>query len=204
MATPDTLRFDPCMQVLNPTIEILLVGLPCHPVDAGRGISLERVERRSQHDRADMVQERGELLFFRCRAACRTRSNASDTLSRSCGLVQHRLRLLAFPMRTGGVLPLVEPETSRFLCKELPRMPGSLTTAEQRVLALSHLPMLPSVLSSTSASGLGLSRLNGWPMRSPVNASPTPSRVSTHDSGASVVRYTFTARDRYYVASATT
>src|ERR1700688_1014727 len=37
--------------------------------------------------------------------------------------------------------------------------------------------------------------LNGWPMRSPVNASPTPSRVSTHDSGASVVRYTFTARD---------
>ena len=32
-------------------------------------------------------------------------------------------------------------------------------------------------------------------MRSPVNASPTPSRVSTHDSGASVVRYTFTARD---------
>ncbi len=39
------------------------------------------------------------------------------------------------------------------------------------------------------------SRLNGWPMRCPVNASPIPSRVSTHDSGASVVRYTFTARD---------
>src|SRR5260221_10964190 len=32
-------------------------------------------------------------------------------------------------------------------------------------------------------------------MRFPVNASPIPSRVSTHDSGASVVRYTFTARD---------
>jgi hypothetical protein len=63
------------------------------------------------------------------------------------------------------------------------------------VLALSHRPLLPSALSSTSASGLGLSRLNGWPMRSPVNASPTPSRVLTHDSGASVVRYTFTARD---------
>src|SRR3954468_15254371 len=39
------------------------------------------------------------------------------------------------------------------------------------------------------------SRLNGWPVPSPVNASPIPSRVSTHDSGASVVRYTFAARD---------
>ena len=57
-------------------------------------------------------------------------------------------------------------------------------------------PVLPSALSSASAPGSkDFSRLNGWPMRSPVNASPTPSRVSTHDSGASVVRYTFTARD---------
>jgi hypothetical protein len=32
------------------------------------------------------------------------------------------------------------------------------------------------------------SRLNGWPMRSPVNASPPPSQMSPHDSGASVVR----------------
>ena len=39
------------------------------------------------------------------------------------------------------------------------------------------------------------SRLNGWPMRSPVNASPPSSQMSPHDSGASVVRYTFTARD---------
>jgi hypothetical protein len=63
------------------------------------------------------------------------------------------------------------------------------------MLALSHRPLLPSALSSTSASGLGISRLNGWPARSPVNASPKPSRVSAHDSGASVVCYTFTARD---------
>src|SRR4051794_25323294 len=56
--------------------------------------------------------------------------------------------------------------------------------------------MLPSVLSSTSASRLkSFSRLNGWPMRSPVNASPASSRMPPHDSGASVVRYTFTARD---------
>ena len=64
------------------------------------------------------------------------------------------------------------------------------------MLALSHLLMLPSVLSSTSASGLkSFSRLNGWPVRSPVNASPASSRMPPHDSGASVVRYAFTARD---------
>jgi hypothetical protein len=28
-----------------------------------------------------------------------------------------------------------------------------------------------------------LSRLHGWPMRSPTDASPTPSRVPTHGSG---------------------
>jgi hypothetical protein len=64
------------------------------------------------------------------------------------------------------------------------------------VLALSHLLMLPSVLSSTSASrSKSFSRLNGWPVRSPVNASPTSSQMPPHNSGASVVRYTFTARD---------
>jgi len=57
-------------------------------------------------------------------------------------------------MRTGGIHPPAEPETSRFPYKELPHMPGSLTTPERRVLALSHLLMLPSVLSCTSASGL--------------------------------------------------
>ena len=29
-----------------------------------------------------------------------------------------------------------------------------------------------------------LSRLDGWPMRSPVNASPRPSRATAHDSGS--------------------
>ncbi len=46
---------------------------------------------------------------------------------RFLGLVHHRT-VLAFPMRTRFVLPLVKPETSRFPCKEL-HMPGSLTTA---------------------------------------------------------------------------
>jgi hypothetical protein len=47
-----------------------------------------------------------------------------------------------------------------------------------------RLPMLPSVILTTSASGnIKLSRLDGWPMRSPVNASPAFSRIPTHDSG---------------------
>jgi hypothetical protein len=47
---------------------------------------------------------------------------------RLLGFVHHRLRLLAFPMRTCGVHPQAKPETSRFPYKELPHMPGSLTT----------------------------------------------------------------------------
>jgi hypothetical protein len=59
------------------------------------------------------------------------------------------------PFRCGPAVsqPPAKPETSRFPCKELPHMPGSVTTPERQVLALSHLPLLPSVLSSTSASG---------------------------------------------------
>ena len=40
-----------------------------------------------------------------------------------------------------------------------------------------------------------LPRLDGWPMRSPVNASPLTSRPDAHDSGASVGRYSFTVTD---------
>src|ERR1700730_17093091 len=41
--------FDPCVQVLNPAIEVRFVGLPRHPAATGRGGALHRVERRSQH-----------------------------------------------------------------------------------------------------------------------------------------------------------
>jgi hypothetical protein len=38
---------------------------------------------------------------------------------------------------------------------------------------------------TTSAPGKRvLSRLNGWPVRSPVNASPMSSRATAHDSGS--------------------
>jgi hypothetical protein len=64
------------------------------------------------------------------------------------------------------VPPPAKSETSRFPCKELPHMPGSLTTPERWVLALSHLPVLPSVLSRHPiSSGLSCAKLsNGlWP-----------------------------------------
>ena len=50
--------FDPCVQVLNPMIEVLFIGLPCHPVYTGSSVALDRIERHSQHGRVDMVQER--------------------------------------------------------------------------------------------------------------------------------------------------
>ena len=53
-----------------------------------------------------------------------------------------------------------------------------------RALAMTPPSMLPSVLLTTSApETFLLSRLNGWPMRSPTDASPTPSRMPTHGSG---------------------
>jgi hypothetical protein len=60
-------------------------------------------------------------------------------------------------------------------------MPGSPTTPGW---AGARDDALPSVKTTTWAPGtFKLSRLNGWPVCSPVNASPTSSRMSTHDSG---------------------
>ena len=53
-----------------------------------------------------------------------------------------------------------------------------------RVLARAHSNMLPSVSSTTSAPGISiLSWLNDWPVRSPTDASPAPSRIPAHGSG---------------------
>src|SRR5246127_4838366 len=49
---------------------------------------------------------------------------------------------------------------------------------------LSRSVVLPSAVSTASALGtIKLSRLNGWPARTPVNASPHVSRHTAHDSG---------------------
>jgi hypothetical protein len=56
--------FDPGVQVLDTMFEALLVGLPRHPVHAGSRVTLNRVVRRSQHGRIDVVQERGEPFLL--------------------------------------------------------------------------------------------------------------------------------------------
>jgi len=63
-------------------------------------------------------------------------------------------------------------------------MPGSLTTPGRpdarddapECVAFRH-------LHGVGTQNRNLSRLNGWPMRPPVNASPRPSRATAHDSG---------------------
>src|SRR5262249_36504645 len=92
---------------------------------------------------------------------------------RLLGFVHRQLRLLVFLARAYGV-----PRRSN------PRPPGSrpnsFRTCVGRALAISRL----SVLMSTSALGLRyFSRLDGWPMRSPTDASPVSSRMSAHGSG---------------------
>src|SRR5262245_24199301 len=78
----------------------------------------------------------------------------------------------------------VNHEISRFPRKERLHMPGSLTTPGRPGLAMSRPDMLPSTFYTASAPRMRLlSRLNGWPVRSPVNASPWPSRATAHDSG---------------------
>ena len=75
-------------------------------------------------------------------------------------------------------------------------MPGSLTTpgrpgarddAPGRV-AFRH-------LHGVGTRNMTLSRLNGWPMRPPVNASPKPSRATAHDSGPMWIANSFIVRD---------
>jgi hypothetical protein len=57
--------------------------------------------------------------------------------------------------------------------------PGQFRASPIRALG-SHLGCLTA---KRTLGNIKLSRLDGWPMRSPVNASPTSSRIPTHDSG---------------------
>jgi hypothetical protein len=52
------------VKVLDPSIKALLVGFPRHAVDAGGRVTLQRVERRSQHLGVSVVQKRCELLLL--------------------------------------------------------------------------------------------------------------------------------------------
>ncbi len=98
--------------------------------------------------------------------------------------VHHPLRLVAFPTRTRAAQGLwsgVRSPGSRTrtvcTCQGLrPRGTGD-------ALALTRTPVLSSAVTKASASRLIVSRLNGWPMRSPADASSPTSRPKTHGSG---------------------
>ena len=84
------------------------------------------------------------------------------------------------PSRCGPVrhAALVRHEISRFPHKERPHMPGSPTTPGRPGARDSAPVRVAFRVGTASAPGIMyLSRLNGWPMRSPVNASPTASRT---------------------------
>src|ERR1700680_2187255 len=103
-------------------------------------------------------------------------------------VVHHRLRLLAFPMRASAA-PTMRRRWSTV------RSPGSRATSMRacrvlrprrvvQALALALLDVLPSATQTASAPGISfLSRLDGWPARSPADASPTSSRMPAHGSG---------------------
>jgi hypothetical protein len=90
---------------------------------------------------------------------------------------------------------LPDADLGAFALRPNPRPPGSRARSfrtcqvlrprrAERALANIALTMSPSVILTTSAPGtIKLSRLNGWPIRSPADASPTPSRRPTHGSG---------------------
>ena len=68
------------------------------------------------------------------------------------------------------------------------------------MLAMAHPSVLPSTLLSASAPGtMFITRLNGWPVSSPVNASPCPSRVTAHDLGVDADRYSFIVMDLHHL-----
>ena len=164
--------------------------------------------------------------FFRCLAACRTRSSPCDTPLRFCA---RRVRgWPAFPLVpalcsthsaagcpalfAGFIATMAESDFSRpFIigygsspsrCGPAQyrgwsdsRSPGSRTRSVHacqvlrprrvvQALAIAHSDVLPSATQTASAPRNSfLSRLNGWPARTPADASPTSSRMPAHGLG---------------------
>ena len=74
----------PRVQIRDIAIEARLVGSPRQPVNARCGILLEFEERRFEVLSVIWCRSAVNFSFFLCLAARRMRSNAGDTLSRSC------------------------------------------------------------------------------------------------------------------------
>ncbi len=119
-------------------------------------------------------------------SVARRRSPASQLLwrgltSRLCASSASAHRL---PDADHSLLALARREISRFPGKERTHMLGS-TTAPGRAGARDDAPVHVAFRSKHSVGdpGVVFTRLNTQPMRTPVNASPSPSRGPTHDSG---------------------
>src|SRR4030081_1709682 len=119
-------------------------------------------------------------------SVARRRSPASQLLwrgltSRLCASSASAHHL---PDADQGATALARREISRFPGKERTHMLGS-TTAPGRPGARDDAPVHVAFRSmhSVGVPGVLFSRLNTQPMRTPVNASPSPSRGPTHDSG---------------------
>jgi hypothetical protein len=98
--------------------------------------------------------------------------------------VHHQLRFLTFLVRTSQLVRLAGWEISRFPLKERPYMLGSLTTPSRSVARDDATNRIAFRLGNTVGTrDKALSRLNGQPARSPADASPCPSRGTTHGSG---------------------
>lgn len=86
--------------------------------------------------------------------------------------------------RRQASLAAVGQEISRFPNKERMYMPGSLTSPDwvgTRDFAPSHVAF--RVCDHVGTRIKNISRLNGWPVHTPVNASLYASRPTAHDSG---------------------
>ena len=55
---------NPLMQRLQIALQVCFIVLPRNAIHPGRGSALERQKRFPQQINADMVQQRGELLFL--------------------------------------------------------------------------------------------------------------------------------------------
>ena len=106
--------------------------------------------------------------------------------------VHHRRVSLDFPMRSAFAIAADGRGTSRFPRRVFPYMrgvsdrAGFLGVLPERRLGYC-LPLCSTASASRRAhclrNGAWISRLNTQPARAPVNASPSPLRAMTHDSG---------------------
>ncbi len=120
--------------------------------------------------------------------ACRLCSQASQLLRQSLASPARASSASATHLPNAARRPVlaltVKLEISRFPNKERACMPGSSTTPG-RTPACDGAPMHVAFRGSDSVGTRieFLTRLNGWPACTPVNASRRTSRYAAHDSG---------------------